>query len=407
MFSSNNRPPVTAFLAVVTLAGIGVSPAAAQFSTPTPSIVPPRFSISQAASTDVLAAGQQLELTVTIQNVGSGAADPGVATIRFSPGLEFVDGLGAWTSQGTYDPARGIWEVGALAPIGEAVLVLPARVRADVEAPCVFSLAEIWPDGPDGYAPSQKAFATLRAPGVERCVDLVAGSAGDPSRGIWNCDDGVTLTVPVANLGPDPARDVLASVRQDPAVLPQLVFADTRCDPPGTATCRLPLLPPGSLDWAYRLELQSAAFRNRAPAEMTLTVAIASSDVELEPGNEEADRTLTIYPPDACPTFAVSGAACFIATAAWGSPLNAHVQSLRGFRDRYLLTHAPGRALVATYYRYSPPLAAYIAARPAARAVARAMLWPLVFAIEQPALCLALCAGAIWGLRRRRAARGS
>jgi len=69
---------------------------------------------------------------------------------------------------------------------------------------------------------------------------------------------------------------------------------------------------------------------------------------------------------------------CFVATAAFGSPLEAHVASLRAFRDRHLLTNPAGRLATAIYYALSPPLANAIASDEALRALARRALEPLV-----------------------------
>ncbi|MEK6726607.1 MAG: CFI-box-CTERM domain-containing protein [Deltaproteobacteria bacterium] len=48
---------------------------------------------------------------------------------------------------------------------------------------------------------------------------------------------------------------------------------------------------------------------------------------------------------------------CFIATVAYGSYLDPHVEVLREFRDNYLITNAPGRAFIEIYYQISPPIA--------------------------------------------------
>ena len=74
------------------------------------------------------------------------------------------------------------------------------------------------------------------------------------------------------------------------------------------------------------------------------------------------------------------GSSCFIATAAFGSPLEPQVQVLREFRDVYLLTNKPGRWFVAQYYQLSPPIADFIRGHDHLRAIVRVGLTPLVWA---------------------------
>jgi hypothetical protein len=72
------------------------------------------------------------------------------------------------------------------------------------------------------------------------------------------------------------------------------------------------------------------------------------------------------------------GGGCFIATAAFGSKFEKHVQLLRRFRDLYLMPHSIGRVFVRVYYRYSPPIADFIAKYDSMRAVVRVSLLPVV-----------------------------
>jgi hypothetical protein len=72
------------------------------------------------------------------------------------------------------------------------------------------------------------------------------------------------------------------------------------------------------------------------------------------------------------------GPKCFIATAAYGHYSAPQVQLLRDFRDRYLMTNAPGRAFVAWYYRYGPCWADFINAHPWCKPLVRLLLLPLI-----------------------------
>lgn len=70
--------------------------------------------------------------------------------------------------------------------------------------------------------------------------------------------------------------------------------------------------------------------------------------------------------------------ACFIATASFGSFLNPSVDTLRDFRDTFLLSNRCGRWLVELYYRVSPPLAETVAASAPLRFAGRVLLLPWI-----------------------------
>jgi hypothetical protein len=98
---------------------------------------------------------------------------------------------------------------------------------------------------------------------------------------------------------------------------------------------------------------------------------------------------------------------CFIATAAYGSPLAERLSVFRSFRDDVLLASAAGTALVELYYSASPPIADMVARYPWVAALVRCVLTPTASALTHPVLALAFLAAlaALLGgkaFRRRR-----
>jgi uncharacterized repeat protein (TIGR01451 family) len=348
----------------------------------TPPLAQADLAIEQTVDAEVLTPGAVVEFVVTVRNTGEAAVETGEVNVGFSPGLAEPAGTAPFFSQGSYDPAVGRWAVGSLPPGASAVLALPAQVTADLLPPCVFSQALLESSEGDPDWAGEVVFASLRRADVEHCVDLVVEP---PSQFQRFCTAEVRLGLRIWNLGPDPAHQVRVSVTQQPDVLPGLAF-EGPCS--SDLECTLDVLGPASFTLLW---LRSTDFNNAQPAEVTVTAAVSSSGVEFASGHETASAMLTISPFSPCDIDVgpidlglKDTAYCFVATAAYGSALHPHVKALRRFRDRFLLTHAPGRALVAVYYHASPRLAHYIAARPVARGVTRALLWPLVLAVEHP-----------------------
>jgi hypothetical protein len=151
-----------------------------------------------------------------------------------------------------------------------------------------------------------------------------------------------------------------------------------------------------------------------------LTAAITATDVLTL-----ATINITVFNPtpgggtSSAVTFSVAvpvpggGGGCFIATAAFGTPLEKHVQILRDFRDRFLLTTSAGQAFVKFYYEVSPPIAGKIAQSEGLRFITRGSLMPFVgmaylvvtygvTATLLLALSLMLMLGAVvWIIRRK------
>jgi peptide/nickel transport system substrate-binding protein len=151
--------------------------------------------------------------------------------------------------------------------------------------------------------------------------------------------------------------------------------------------------------------------------------AIAQATAEITaPKDTVGNYQLTVTGSSSTPsrthqlTIFIQVSPCLIATATYGSELAPQVQFLRDFRDQQIMNTFAGSnfmtAFNAWYYSFSPAVARYETQTPAARSIAKAVLYPLMgilrlsestfvafgSASEIGALAAGLLAGSLIGL---------
>jgi hypothetical protein len=102
-------------------------------------------------------------------------------------------------------------------------------------------------------------------------------------------------------------------------------------------------------------------------------------DVSTVANVKDATTSITMHGDYAIKaTFSCGYEMCFIATAAYGTPMADEIQTLRDFRDEYLLHNRLGQGLIDVYYTISPPIADFITEHHGLKPMVRAGLMPIV-----------------------------
>ena len=144
--------------------------------------------------------GDTITFTVTLSNSGPNSATGVVLTDLLPAGLSYVSNT---PSQGSYNPANGVWSVGTLASGPPATLTLRARVDLPIAQTNTAGVTHA-----DQFDPTTGNNSAGATETPQRSDLAVTKSVSDPTP---NVGDQITFTVTLSNAGPDTATGVSVS----------------------------------------------------------------------------------------------------------------------------------------------------------------------------------------------------
>jgi len=368
------------------LAALVSEAAIAQAQTSDPADLEVRKSVDVVTPSDPM---QPVEFLVEIEHTYGAPAEDVVVEDLLPPELVIPEALAAFPSTGDYDPVTGLWQVGPMEQGDIQTLAVPALVAVEPMPECVFNVASLV--GEDGSRQNNVGVAALKRSELETCVELEVLPEYADKEYCGN-EGRVNFILSIRNLGPDSPVGMRVTLEEiSDFKLPGFKFSPTssRC----TGLECGALLSTGAY---WQAQANSKQFNNKTEQTHRLRITINTPDSG--PEGEANIRTLTVE--QVIPAFSrpctddfggskSSGGGCFIATAAYGTAMDKRIGVLRHFRDRHLAHWPGGETLIGWYYQYSPPIADYIAPRPALRGTVRVLLAPLVYMLTYPWYTLA------------------
>jgi hypothetical protein len=170
------------------------------------------------------------------------------------------------------------------------------------------------------------------------------------------------------NIITNPEAHSQTSTIPAPDTSPLADAADAGKDAPATGPVRFPEGINGTSAEALSLGDNLAGIAEVTPIKLNVPV---SQQTAAEP----AEKDTSDKP--------VKKKFCFIATAAYGSPMAQEVVLLQGFRDQYLARRSLGEKFIQAYYRFGPSLARRVSQNNALKLLTRFLLFPIILLIKK------------------------